>query len=124
SRLNPVSRSLRETGAVVSAPGLLFAILGLAALLTPFMTIAANRIVAGEGIMAWNLAPPPAVLPGLLAVVAGLALGVPAGLARLRQAGAVLGLAGLLWLLMQGAPALLDGAGDYARVSPAGGFWC
>lgn len=88
------------------------------------MTIAANRIVAGEGIMAWRLAAPSAVLPGMAAVGAGLLLGLPLAWPRLRLAGSVLGLGGLLWLLMQGAPALLDGAGDYARVSPAIGFWC
>ncbi len=109
--------------AALSAPGLLFAVLGLAALLAPFMTIAANRIVAGEGRMAWNVAAPWATLPGLAAVLAGLALGLPAGWPRVRLAGALLGLAGLIWLLMRGAPALLEGAGEYARVSPAMGFW-
>ena len=112
-----------KAGTIVSAPGLLFGALGLAALLTPFMTLAANRIVAGDGIMAWNLAEPSAVLPGLAAVLLGLALGLPADLTKVRLAGAVLGLAGLLWLAVQGAPALLDGAGEYARVSPAVGFW-
>ncbi len=112
------------TRSALSAPGLLFAVLGLAALLTPFMTLAANRIVAGEGVMAWNLAAPRATLPGLAAVMAGLALGLPAAWTRLRLFGALLGLSGLLWLLMQGAPALLDAAGEYARVSPAMGFWC
>jgi len=102
----------------------LFAILGAAALLAPFMTIAANRIVAGEGVLAWHIASPSAALPGVGAVVAGLALGLPAAWAQVRLTGALLGLAGLLWLLIQGAPALLDGAGEYARVSPAAGFWC
>ena len=88
------------------------------------MTLAANRIVAGEGVMAWRLATPAAALPGIAAVIAGLLLGIPAERQRLRLAGAILGLGGLLWLLMQGAPALLDGAGEYARVSPAIGFWC
>ena len=87
------------------------------------MTIAANRIVAGEGRMAWNVAAPWATLPGLAAVLAGLTLGLPAAWPRVRLAGALLGLAGLIWLLMRGAPALLEGAGDYARVSPAMGFW-
>lgn len=115
---------MRRSGAVWSAPGLLFAVLGLAALLTPFMTLAANRIVAGSGVMAWGVAAPVAVMPGLLAVILGLGLGLPAGWRRLRLAGAGLGLAGVLWLLVQGAPALLAGAGDYARVSPSVGFWC
>ena len=108
----------------LSAPGVLFAILGLCALLAPFMTIAANRIVAGDGVRAWDLATPGATGLGVAAVVAGLGLGLPDRLMRLRLAGAVLGLAGLVWLLVQGAPALLEGAGPNARVSPAVGFWC
>ena len=107
-----------------SAPGLLFAVLGFAALLAPFMTIAANRIVAGDGVRVWDLAAPAFTWPGVAAVVAGLLLGLPAKMTRARLVGAVLGLAGLLWLLMQGAQALLQGAGDYARISPAVGFWC
>ncbi|SHI65905.1 ABC transporter permease [Wenxinia saemankumensis] len=105
-------------------PGLLFAVLGAAALAMPFMTIAANRIVAGDGIAVWVLAGPATWGPGLAALIAGLALGVPAGRPFARMAGALLGLSALLWLLVRGAPALLDGAGDYARVSPAAGFWC
>lgn len=103
---------------------MLFAVLGLGALLAPFMTLAANRIVAGDGVVAWQVAPLAGTLPGVGAVVLGLALGLPAGKVRLRLAGALLGLAGLLWLLMQGASALLEGTGAYARVSPAMGFWC
>lgn len=108
----------------LSAPGVLFAVLGLTALLAPFMTIAANRIVAGDGIRIWDLAAPAATWPGVAAVVAGLLLGVPDKLIWARLAGAVLGMAGLVMLLMQGAPALLEGAGANARVSPAVGFWC
>jgi osmoprotectant transport system permease protein len=108
----------------VSAPGLLFAALGLAALMAPFMTLAANRIVAGDGIVAWRVAEPAIVAPGLAAILFGLALGLLAGWTRLRLSGAVLGLGGLLWLLSQSASALLSQAGEYARVSPAAGFWC
>lgn len=108
----------------VSPPGLLFAVLGLAALAAPFMTLAANRIVAGEGRAVWNLTEPSVALPGLLALAAGLGLGLPVARPLLRLAGAVTGLAGLVWLLWQGAPALLEGAGEYARVSPGAGFWC
>lgn len=104
---------------------MLFAVLGVGALFAPFMTLAANRIVAGDGYLAWNLAPPAATSAGMVAVLAGLALGLPAGMARVRLTGALLGLGGILWLLMQGAPALLqDALGPYARVSPAMGFWC
>jgi len=108
----------------LSAPGVLFAVLGLGALLVPFMTIASNRIVAGDGIRVWDLAAPTAIWPGVAAVVAGLLLGLPDRMTLTRLAGAALGLSGLLLLLMQGAPALLQGAGAYARVSPAVGFWC
>ncbi|WP_237271768.1 MULTISPECIES: ABC transporter permease [unclassified Sulfitobacter] len=107
-----------------SAPGVLFAILGGAALLAPFMTLAANRIVAGDAVPIWSVVPPGQTALGLGAVLLGLALGVPAGRAGVRMVGPMIGLAGLLWLVIQGAPVLLDGAGDYARVSPAAGFWC
>jgi len=108
----------------LSPPGVFFALLGLVALLVPFMTLAANRIVAGEGVPAWSVAPPAATLPGLAAIIAGLCLGILSGRQYLRLSGAFLGLGGMLWLLMRGAPALLEGAGEYARVSPAIGFWC
>ncbi|NDV00580.1 ABC transporter permease [Pseudoroseicyclus tamaricis] len=88
------------------------------------MTLAANRIVAGEGVQVWQLATLAETLPGIAAVGAGLLLGVQAGRQRLRVAGAIIGLGGLFWLLMRGAPALMEGAGEYARVSPALGFWC
>ena len=108
----------------LSAPGMLFAVMGLAALLAPFMTIAANRIVAGDGVRIWNIAAFAVTWPGLAAVVAGLLLGLSDKMIWARLAGAVLGLAGLVVLLMQGSPALLDGAGPNARVSPSVGFWC
>ncbi|MFP7570407.1 ABC transporter permease [Marivita sp. S2033] len=91
--------------------------------MTPMMTLAANRIVAGDGVMVWGLADPSLVLPGVAAILAGLALGLPVAWPRLRVCGAVIGLLGSLWLLMLGAETLLDGAGEYARVSPAIGFW-
>ena len=117
-----MTQALRRSA--VSAPGALFAGLGLAALLAPFMRIAANRIVEGDGVRVWDLAASSATWPGVAAVVAGLLFGLPNKMTRVRLAGAVLGVAGLVWLLVQGAPALLEGAGANARVSPAVGFWC
>lgn len=108
----------------LSPPGVVFAAAGLAALLAPYMTLAANRIVAGEGVMLWHLSTSGTVTPGLIAILAGLVFGLPAAMVRLRAFGAVLGLAGLVWLLMIGAPALLEGQPALARVSPAMGFWC
>ncbi len=114
----------RVAGSKLSAPGLLLAVLGFVALLAPFMTLAANRIVEGKGITAWQLAGPEVTIPGLLAIVAGLILGLLAAWPRVRLVGAALGLAGLVWLLSLSALPLLEGAGDYARVSPGLGFWC
>ncbi len=108
----------------LSPPGLLFAILGLASLLVPFMTLAANRIVAGDGISVLRIAGPTITAPGVAAVIIGLAMGLIAKWTRLRLLGAVFGLAGLIWLLSRSAPILLTQAGEYARVSPAAGFWC
>lgn len=108
----------------LSPPGLLFAILGLASLLVPFMTLAANRIVAGDGISVLRIAGPTITAPGVAAVIIGLAMGLIATWTRLRLLGAVFGLAGLIWLLSRSAPILLTQAGEYARVSPAAGFWC
>ncbi|WP_252737464.1 ABC transporter permease [Citreicella sp. C3M06] len=107
----------------LSAPGLAFAVAGLALLTAPFMTLAANRIVAGDDIAAWAVAPLPETLPGLICIVLGLAMGLSAALPWLRLGGAAIGLAGAALLLAVGAPALLAEAGPYARVSPAAGFW-
>ncbi|WP_233487418.1 ABC transporter permease [Thalassovita gelatinovora] len=115
---------MRDAGPALLAPGLLFAGLGFAALLAPFMTLAANRIVAGEGVAVWRVADPVVTLPGIVALAAGLGLGLLTAWPRVRIAGAAMGLAGLVWLLSQGATVLLDGAGQYARVSPGAGFWC
>ena len=95
----------------VSPPGALFAALGALALLAPFMTLAANRIVAGEGVGVWTVAPSGAVASGLAAIVAALVLGLLPRWPWLRLAGAALGLAGVVWLLGQGTQTLLEGAG-------------
>ena len=108
----------------LSPPGLLFSVLGAVSLLLPFMTLRANRIVAGEGLPAWQIAEPGITLPGLTVLALGLALGLPASRPALRLGGALLALAALILLLTNGATALMQDAGDYARVSPASGFWC
>ncbi len=108
----------------LSPPGVLFAVLGLASLLAPYMTLAANRIVAGEGVPAWSLGSPGTSLGRLAALIGGLALGLPAGRPALRLGGAFIGFAGLIWLLVVGTSSLLGEAGEFARVSPGAGFWC
>jgi osmoprotectant transport system permease protein len=87
---------------VFSAPGLLFFVLGLAALTAPYMTLAANRIVAGDGFRVWQLAAPGNSVLALLLLVAGLVMGVLGAWPYLRVAGAALGLAALVWLLTLG----------------------
>ncbi len=113
-----------RTSSFFSRPGLLFAVLGLVALLAPFVTLAANRIVAGVGVPVWDIAAANTTIPGLAVLLAGLALGLPAALPKLRLLGATVGVAALVWLLMQGSTSLLEGAGPYARVSLGSGFWC
>ena len=108
----------------LSPPGLLFATLGLAALVLPFATLRANRIVAGDGVPIWDMAGPPVTALSLAAMIASLALGLQAERPWLRLAGSLLGLAGLVLLVSRGAGVLLSDAGDLARVSPAAGFWC
>ncbi|MEB8388809.1 ABC transporter permease [Rhodobacteraceae bacterium KMM 6894] len=107
----------------LSPPGLLFAVLGGAALFAPFMTLAANRIVAGDSVAMWNVAGTHVIVPALVVVIVALIAGLFAHLPFVRLIGAIIGLAALAFLLALGAPALLVGAGDYARVSPSSGFW-
>ena len=87
------------------------------------MTLAANRIVAGEGVAPWAVAPVAQTLPALGCMIAGFMMGLPGALPKLRLCGALLGLGGATGLLAVGAPSLLAEAGTYARVSPAAGFW-
>ncbi|WP_245696088.1 ABC transporter permease [Alloyangia pacifica] len=98
--------------------------LGLASLALPFLTLRANRIVAGEGVMLWDSAEMAAVIPGSLALAAGIGLGLLSGPPLLRLGGSLLGLGGFVILLVEGAGTQLEGSGDLARVSPAAGAWC
>ena len=114
----------RLMGRTLSPPGILFALLGLSSLLRPFLTLRANRIVAGEGAAPWDVAGPGTVGISMLAIAGGLACGLFQSRHALRLAGSLACLAGLFTLLSSGSAHLLEGAGDLARVSPAAGFWC
>ena len=94
------------------------------ALVLPFVTLSANRIVAGDAVPAWDVAGFAVTAISLAAMVAGFALGLQAERPWWRLGGSLLGLAGLVLLLSNGAALLLSDADDLARVSPAAGFWC
>ncbi len=111
-------------GRNLSPPGVLFAVLGLLSLLLPFVTLRANRIVAGDGAAPWEVAGPFIVTASLLAIAGGLACGLVQIRPALRFVGSLACLGGVFVLLSQGSANLLDGAGTLARVSPAAGFWC
>lgn len=114
-----------RAASALSPPGVLFFALGLAAAtLLPFMSLAKNRIVAGQGVMLWRIDDLSTLTPGLIALALALTAALPRRFALLRLAGAALGLGALAWLLATGAGALLTDAGTYARVSPAAGLWC
>ncbi|SES34355.1 osmoprotectant transport system permease protein [Tranquillimonas rosea] len=89
----------------------------------PFGVIRENRIVLGEDVALWAMAPPWAVSVTLAAVVAGLAMGLVRSRQWLRFAGSLVGVGGIVLTLTIGARALLADAGELARVSPAIGFW-
>ena len=111
-------------GPALSPPGVAFALAGLGAFALPFLTLAANRIVAGTGLPLWQAVSPATAAPAALAIVAGLALGLLRSRPWLRFGGSLLGLAALVTALSLGAELQLADAGDYARVSPAPGLWC
>lgn len=108
----------------VSPPGALFAVLGLSALLLPFVTLRANRIVAGDGLAPWAAAEPASATVALLAILTGLACGLSRMRPWLRMIGGLLCLGGILLLLSRAADVQLAQSGDLARLSPGAGFWC
>ena len=103
--------------------GLLFALIGAAALLAPFAVLSPNRIALGEGFAPWRAVPPAAAAGGLAALAAAFAAGCLAGSERLRLGASLLGLAALVALLALASRALLADAGELARLSPGAGFW-
>ena len=108
----------------LSPPGALFAALGLGSLLLPFVTLRANRIVAGDGLAPWATAGPGVTAVALLAILAGLACGLSRLRPWLRMLGGLVCLGGILLLLSRAASVQLPDAGDLARLSPGAGFWC
>lgn len=98
----------------IDRPGLLFAIMGGAALLLPFVQFRPNRIVLGEAVFIG----PIAVLIALL-----LAVGVLHAPQWARLLAGVAGLSLLTWLAGASARDLTQDAPPAARVSPGSGLW-
>ena len=111
-------------GAAFDRLGLPIAGLSLAALaFAPLMTLRANRIVPGEGRMAWEALPGPASLLFCAAVVAVSLVALAKTRPRLRLAAAIGALAVLLVFAGVAADHLTPDGDRLARVSPASGFW-
>ncbi len=116
-----------ETGARgaggVRRSGVLFAAIAAAALAAPFVVLSPNRIAPGEAFLAWRAFPPGAAAAGLAVLAAALAAGCLRIAETARFGASLIGLAALVAMLALSSRALMEGAGDYARLSPGAGFW-
>lgn len=104
--------------------GLIIAILVLyGALLAPFATFRANRIIQGEARAILEALPPPLGYGLLALVVAGAGIAFLRTPRLLRMAVALAALAALALLIGVAADHLTPPDNNFARVSPASGFW-
>ncbi|WP_027997763.1 ABC transporter permease [Sinorhizobium arboris] len=104
--------------------GLIIAILALyGALLAPFATFRANRIVQGEARAILEALPPLLGNGFLVLMVAGAGVAFLRTPRLLRMAAALAALAALALLIGVAADHLTPPDNSYARVSPASGFW-
>lgn len=123
SRAETINARKRPSWPAVDRLGILIALIAIIGAVLPFALFRANRIVSGEGrSLAESL---PAPQAGLLAAL--LATSLLAALLRIRPviklgSGAV-ALAGLFLLVGVAASTLTPPENNFARVSPASGFW-
>ncbi|MHC2545519.1 ABC-type proline/glycine betaine transport system ATPase subunit [Sinorhizobium meliloti] len=104
--------------------GLIIAILVLyGALLAPFATFRANRIIQGEARAILEALPPPLGYGLLALVIAGAGVAFLRTPRLLRMAVALAALAALALLIGVAADHLTPPDNSFARVSPASGFW-
>ncbi len=104
--------------------GLIIAILVLyGALVAPFATFRANRIIQGEARAILEALPPPLGYGLLALVVAGAGVAFLRTPRLLRMAVALAALAALALLIGVAADHLTPPDNSFARVSPASGFW-
>ncbi|MGU3401563.1 ABC transporter permease [Brucellaceae bacterium D45D] len=103
--------------------GLAFALLGLAGLLLPLATLRANRIVEGEPRFIFEALPLATAAMLVASVVAGLIVAVFCARPLIRLGASLAALAMVLVAMGLGASHLAPEGNNYARVSPASGFW-
>ncbi|WP_273771304.1 ABC transporter permease [Brucella intermedia] len=103
--------------------GLVIAAIGLSGLLLPFANFRANRIVQGEPRHVFDALPTELALALAAIVAGGLLIGLVRSNNWLRLVAALLCLATVLAAIGLAAKYLSPEGNNYARVSPASGFW-
>lgn len=103
--------------------GLAFALLGGAGLMLPFATFRANRIVQGEPRLIFDTVPVMAATILVAMIVASLIVAVFCTRPVIRLGASLAALAVVLVTIGLGASHLAPEGNNYARVSPASGFW-
>ena len=103
--------------------GLVIAAIGLSGLLLPFANFRANRIVQGEPRHVFDALPTELALALAAIVAGGLLIGLVRSNNWLRLVTALLCLATVLAAIGLAATYLSPEGNNYARVSPASGFW-
>ncbi|MEJ5018351.1 ABC transporter permease [Ochrobactrum vermis] len=103
--------------------GLVIAAIGLTGLLLPFANFRANRIVQGEPRYLFEALPTEWALSLAVIVAAGLLIGVIHSHRLLRLLAALFCLASVMAAIGLAASYLSPTGNNYARVSPASGFW-
>ncbi|MCI0999608.1 ABC transporter permease [Ochrobactrum sp. C6C9] len=103
--------------------GFVIAVLSIAGLLLPFANFRANRIVQGEPRFVLDALPMAEALFLLGIMAAVLLFGLFSAKAMLRLGASLVGLAAILIAIGLAATHLSPGGNNYARVSPASGFW-
>lgn len=109
----------------LSPPGVVFAVIGLAALFVPIVTFKPNRIVPGDGV--WITTAYDGVAGWLIVAILALLLltGAVKSLSpTVRIVAALAGLLGTIVILGDVATSLIADSARGARVSPAAGLWC
>lgn len=103
--------------------GLVIAAIGLSGLLLPFANFRANRIVQGEPRHVFDALPTELALALAAIVAGGLLIGLVRSNNWLRLVAALFYLATVLAAIGLAATYLSPEGNNYARVSPASGFW-